>query len=49
VQFLFWFTLGGLLVWWLVDAFRIPGLVRQYNEDVAVSLMRDLAIMAQAG
>jgi hypothetical protein len=49
VQFLFWFTLGGLFVWWLVDAFRIPGLVRQYNEDVAVSLMRDLAIMAQAG
>jgi hypothetical protein len=47
-QFLFWVTSGGLLVWWLVDAFRIPGLVRDLNSTIAQDLVRDIAIMAQA-
>ncbi len=32
LQILFWVTLGGLMVWWIVDLFRIPGMVRRYNE-----------------
>lgn len=35
----FWITLGGLLLWWLVDAFRLPGLVRNYNYNVALDIM----------
>ena len=27
------FTFGGLAIWWLVDAFLIPRMVRQFNED----------------
>ena len=27
------FTFGGLAMWWLVDGFLIPGMVRQFNED----------------
>ncbi len=47
-QVLFWLTLGGLLVWWMIDALRLPGLVARYNEEVATSVMRDLAIIAQS-
>ena len=27
---------GGLIVWWVVDAFLIAGMVREYNEDQAL-------------
>src|SRR5579875_2363541 len=35
LQALFWLTGGGIFIWWLVDAFRIPGLIREHNRDVA--------------
>jgi TM2 domain-containing membrane protein YozV len=38
-QIAFWLTVGGFFVWWFVDAFRIPGMVRQLNEDIARELM----------
>jgi len=46
VQVLFWLAFGGLLMWWLVDLVRLPGMIRRYNEDVAVNVMRDLATIA---
>ena len=36
IQILFWLTLGGFFICWLVDLFRIPGLIRDYNKDIAV-------------
>ncbi len=39
LQILFWVTLGGLMVWWIVDLFRIPGMVRRYNERVAHEIL----------
>jgi len=39
LQILFWVTVGGLLVWWTVDLFRIPAMVRRYNERVAQELL----------
>jgi hypothetical protein len=42
LQVLFWLTLGGLAAWWVVDVFRIRGLVRDYNRGVAVHVMRAL-------
>jgi len=42
IQILFWLTLGGLFIWWLIDAFRIPGMIRDYNKDVAVDVLRNL-------
>ena len=32
MQFAFWFTLGGFGIWWLVDLFRIPAIVRSSRE-----------------
>jgi len=31
IQLAYWFTLGGLGVWLMVDLFRIGGLVKRYN------------------
>lgn len=42
LQILFWLTGGGLIVWWVVDLFRVRGLVRDYNRDVALDVMRNL-------
>lgn len=39
MQFAFWFTAGGMGVWWLVDLFRLPGMVKTANEDLARELM----------
>ena len=34
-QCLYWFTGAGLLIWMVIDFFRIPGIVGGYNETVA--------------
>jgi hypothetical protein len=46
LQIIFWLTLGGLFIWWLVDAFRIPSMRRDYNKDIAIDVFRDLKIMS---
>ena len=35
VQYKYWFSLGGLLIWAIADLARIPGMVNGYNRDVA--------------
>ena len=42
IQILFWLTAGGFFIWWIIDIFRIPGLTRDYNKDVAVGVLRNL-------
>jgi hypothetical protein len=32
-QFAFWFTGGFLIIGYLLDFFRIPGMVKEYNTD----------------
>jgi len=38
-QFFFWISLGGLLLWWLIDLTRLSHLVRQYNERALRALL----------
>ena len=38
-QLLFWLTLGGLLLWWLIDVTRVPALVRKHNQRALAKLM----------
>ena len=35
LQLLYWFTLGGVGVWMLIDLFRIPGMVNRHNSLIA--------------
>lgn len=39
VQLAFWLTGGGLFIWWVIDVFRVAGMVRRMNEDTARELM----------
>jgi len=42
VQLLFWLTGGGFMLWWLVDLFRLSGVVKKWNRDVAMTALRNL-------
>ncbi|WP_235297423.1 TM2 domain-containing protein [Portibacter marinus] len=33
-QILFWITFGGLGIWWLIDLFRVPGLIDRFNDPI---------------
>lgn len=46
LQILFWLTWGGLGIWWIVDVFRIPSMVRDHNKDVATDVMRTIRVLA---
>ena len=43
---LFSFTIGGILIWWIIDLFRIPSMVKKYNQNVAVDILRDMKIIS---
>lgn len=44
LQLLMWlliiFVIG--IVWWVIDLFRISGLLRDYNKDIAMSILREI-------
>jgi len=42
LQILYWLTGGGFGIWWLIDLFRMPKLVREYNEQVAEDALREV-------
>ena len=44
MQFAFWFTLGGCGVWWFVDFFRMPSIIRSVNEQMAREALQTLHI-----
>jgi TM2 domain-containing membrane protein YozV len=46
MQFAFWFTLGGFGIWWFIDLFRMPGIVRGANEQIARQAVQTLHIGA---
>lgn len=39
MQFAFWFTCGGLWVWYVIDIFRLNNMVERFNEDLAKGLI----------
>lgn len=41
LQVLYW-ILAFLIVWVIVDLFRIPQIIKDYNKDVAMNVMRNL-------
>lgn len=42
MQVLFWLTLGGGLVWWIYDIFRIKKLVKKCNTEIQNKIMLEL-------
>ena len=48
LQVLFWlseiFLIG--IIWWVIDAFRIPGMIKNYNKDISIEILRDMKIIS---
>jgi len=42
---LYWITLGGMGVWWVLEWFLTPKRVCEWNHRVASEIMRDMKIM----
>lgn len=38
-------TLGGFAIWAIVDLFRIPKIIADYNNTLAVEILRDITLM----
>lgn len=45
LQVVYWLTIGGLLFWMIIDIFRIPKIIGDYNKDLSIEIMRDLKAM----
>jgi uncharacterized protein with NAD-binding domain and iron-sulfur cluster len=43
LQVLYWLTIGGGLIWWIVDIFRLKQLVNQNNIFVQQQILRDIS------
>lgn len=42
----FFLTAGGLWVWWFIEIFLAMKRTREFNEDIAKTITRDLKIMS---
>lgn len=48
IQFLFWLTAGGFLVWWLADLFRLGGIIHRKNQELALEVAQSYAALRSA-
>lgn len=46
LNLIFWATMGGFGVWWLIDLFRVLGMVREYNKSVGIQVLRDIQVLS---
>lgn len=46
---LFWITLAGLFIWWFIDLFRVYGMIKDYNKDIATDIFRNLKAISPGG
>lgn len=42
---IFLITFGGFGLWWVVDVFRVFGMVREHNRSVAIQVLRDIQVL----
>lgn len=46
LQVVYWLTGAGFGIWFLVLLFMVPGMVRDYNKDVALNTLRNIKILS---
>lgn len=44
---LFLITIGGLFIWWFIDFFRVYGMIRNYNKDIAMDIFKNMKAISQ--
>lgn len=45
LQVVYWVTIAGLGVWFIILLFKLPSMVEEYNRDVALEILRNMKIM----
>ena len=45
LQVMFCLTIGGFLIWWLIDLFRVSAMVRNYNKDLSIEILKDITLI----
>ncbi len=45
LQLVYWLTGFGFFIWFFILLFTLPSLVRNYNKDVALEVMRNLSVI----
>ena len=45
LNLLFWATMGGFGLWWVMDVFRLGGMVREYNKSVDISVLKEIQFL----
>lgn len=40
--FAFFFTLGGIMIWWVIDFFRLDTILKEYNSNKAEELLKNI-------
>jgi len=38
----FWFTVGGFGIWWIIEFFRVGGMVKDFNSYVALKAIAEV-------
>ena len=46
LQLVYWFTGMGFFVWFVILLFMLPGMVGNYNKDVAIDTLRNLKTLS---
>lgn len=41
-QFVYFLTIYGFFIWFLIDIFRLPSVVRNYNKDISIEILRTM-------
>lgn len=45
IQILCFLTLWGFLIWWFIDWFRLPSIIKRYNDELAIKIMVEYATL----
>ncbi len=45
ITLIYWLTFGGLGIWFVIDLFRVLGMVRERNKTFAINVLRDIQIL----
>ena len=43
--FIFVSTMGGMLIWWIIEIFLTSGRVKTYNEELAMQIITNMKIL----
>ncbi|MDP2918934.1 MAG: hypothetical protein Q8O43_01780, partial [Dehalococcoidia bacterium] len=38
----YWFTVAGIGIWYIVNFFRVPGMVKNYNSALAIKIVAEV-------